>query len=602
MSIAILKKVSICGLIHEKIHVLDGLQGLGCVHLVSLREPLAEPEKAAPERPEDAIKALKLLTDCPCQRHQIREDKNFNSEKWVARALKVQQNLRDTSDQRDFLAARIKSVSPWGDFKLPPINELADLSLWFYIVPVGKLTALPKKNVVWQIVHKDNRFAHVVVVAKEEPPANIMPVMRTHTGTLSLTELKAKLNETELALEDLRAERESLTRWIYLITRNLARAEDKARLIHAAEQTLDAGEVFAVQCWLPEHQLDRLCEYTKQRGLAVVIKDPGSSDTPPTLLENPEQLSAGEDLVGFYQTPGYWDWDPAVPVFFSFALFFAMIMSDAGYAALLGVVLLANWHRIGKSRTGKHMRTLATTLVSSSIIWGILVGSYFGVSPAAESLAGKLKILDVNDFDMMMNLSICIGVLHLTYANFRKTWRLRNEGYSWLVPLGWILVMFGALYLWFDQSLDKPPVWLSPAGKLHIGLGFVAIFLFSSKRKIRTPADFFMGILDGLKGLTGITKIFGDVLSYLRLFALGLASASLALTFNNLALQAREIEGLGLLYSLLILIIGHGLNIMLSLMSAVVHGMRLNCIEFFNWGLSDEGYSFKTFSKKEISE
>ena len=602
MSIAVLKKVSVCGLIHEKEHVLNGLQGLGCIHLVSLREPLAEPEKAAPERPEDAFKALKFLTDCRNRRHQIREDKNFDSEEEVARALKVQQCIRDVSDQRDFLAARIKSVSPWGDFKLPPDNDLAGLRLWFYIVPVGKLRALPKKDVVWQIVHKDNRFAHVVVVAEDEPPVNVMPVMRTHTGTLSLTELKAKLNETELELEDLRAERESLTRWIYLITRNLARAEDKARLIHAAEQTMDAGEVFAVQGWLPEQQLDRLCEFTKQRGLAVMIEDPGSLDTPPTLLENPEQLSAGEDLVGFYQTPGYWDWDPAIPVFFSFALFFAMIMSDAGYAALLGVFLLGNWQRMGKSRTGQRLRMLAATLVSSSIIWGVLVGSYFGVSPSGESLMGILKILDVNDFDTMMRLSVCVGVLHLTYANFHKAWRLRNKGFSWLVPLGWILVMFGALYLWFDQSLDKPPEWVSPAGKLHIGLGFVAIFLFSSSRGIRKPTDMILRILDGLKGLTGMTKIFGDVLSYLRLFALGLASASLALTFNNLALQAREVEGPGLLFSLLILIIGHGLNIMLSLMSAVVHGMRLNCIEFFNWGLSDEGYPFKTFSKKEISE
>ena len=114
--------------------------------------------------------------------------------------------------------------------------------------------------------------------------------------------------------------------------------------------------------------------------------------------------------------------------------------------------------------------------------------------------------------------------------------------------------------------------------------------------------DILMRFLEGLQGVTGITKIFGDILSYLRLFALGLAGASLSITFNNLAMQAREIDGPGLLYSLLILLLGHSLNILLSLMSAVVHGLRLNVIEFFNWGLSDEGYPFKAFSKKEISE
>jgi len=100
--------------------------------------------------------------------------------------------------------------------------------------------------------------------------------------------------------------------------------------------------------------------------------------------------------------------------------------------------------------------------------------------------------------------------------------------------------------------------------------------------------------------LTSITKIFGDVLSYMRLFALGLASASLAITFNQLAMQVyHAMPGLGLLFSILILILGHTLNILLGIMSGVVHGLRLNFIEFYNWSVSDEGYPFKAFARKE---
>ena len=164
-------------------------------------------------------------------------------------------------NRRDFLVERIKDVSPWGDFKLPESDDLAGYLLWFYIVPVGKLRDLPKQDLVWEIVHRDNRFAHVVVAAKEEPPANAMPVMRTHTGTLSLTELKISLNETELEREDLYAERESLTRWIYLITRNLASTEDKAGRTHAAEQTLDTSEIFAVQGWMPDQEIQHLYNF-----------------------------------------------------------------------------------------------------------------------------------------------------------------------------------------------------------------------------------------------------------------------------------------------------------------------------------------------------
>jgi V/A-type H+-transporting ATPase subunit I len=603
MSITKLKKITLYGLTREKERVLNALQELGCLHLVSLRKPLSEPEKAMPERPENEFKALKFLQDCPAKRHQVTEAKNPAIEQSVEQALKIQQGIRDVSDLRDAVAARIKEVEPWGDFNLPPNDDLAGLKLWFYIVPVGKVRLLPNKEMVWQIVHRNNRFAYVVVVAEQEPEPTLMPVPRTHTGYLSLTELTSRLNKAELELEDLKAERESLTRWIFLITKNLAHAEDQAGLLNAAEKTLDAEELFAMQGWVAEHEAEPVLCFIEQQKLAMVVEDPLPDELPPTLLNNPKTLAAGEDLVGFYQMPGYWDWDPAVPVFFSFVLFFAMIMSDAGYAALLGIILIFNWRSMGVSSIGQRLRNLALTLIISSLIWGMLVGSYFGVNPEPNTLLGHLKILDVNDFDTMMRLSVCVGVLHLTLANFYKIRRLKKQGgFQVVVPFGWVAVMWGGVLLWFNQTFVEPATWFSPVGQWLIGLGVITVFIFSGGHTIKKPIDLALQALYGLGNLTKLTQIFGDVLSYLRLFALGLASASLALTFNDLAAQAREIEGLGLLYSLLIVLGGHSLNLLLSLMSAVVHGMRLNCIEFFNWGLSDEGFAFKAFAKKEINE
>jgi len=600
VSIAKLKKVSICGLIDEKERVLDGLQALGALHLVSLRPPLAELEKGVPEFPENTYKALKFLTACPNKRHQVKQETDFDIDEIVKQTLLIEQQIRDAADRRDFLVARIKDVSLWGDFELPAQDELADYLLWFYIVPIGSLAEVSKQdNLIYEVVHKDNRFAYVVVVAKDEPAKNVMPVKRTHTGKLSLKELKNRLSKAEVELEDRRAERESLTRWIYLVSQNLARAEDLAGQAHAQQQTLDTSHVFAVHGWIPERDIERLSQFAQQRDLAVLIEEPAPDDNPPTLMENSEQLTAGEGLVTFYQTPGYRDWDPSVPVFFSFALFFAMIISDAGYATLFAVFIALFWGRMGQTLSGRRMRSLLTTLVTFSFVWGVIVGSYFGVTPDESSLPGKLKFLELNDFDSMMRLSISIGILHLSFANAHRAWRLRQQGLTWLVPLGWISVLFGGLLLWFANSFEQPGDWFLPVGEILLGLGFLAIFLFSSDRKIKKPTDIIMRVLGGLQGVSAITKIFGDVLSYLRLFALGLAGASLAMTFNNLAVQAREVEGLGLLYFILILLLGHGLNILLSLMSAVVHGLRLNVIEFFNWGLTDEGYPYKSFSKKE---
>ena len=129
--------------------------------------------------------------------------------------------------------------------------------------------------------------------------------------------------------------------------------------------------------------------------------------------------------------------------------------------------------------------------------------------------------------------------------------------------------------------------------------GALLVFLFSSTRKVGSIKDLILRVLDGLKAVYNITSAFGDVLSYMRLFALGLSGASLALTFNSLAMDVLKSSPVtGVLFAGLILLLGHLLNFALCIMSGVVHGMRLNVIEFVNWGLSDEGYPFKSFSTK----
>ena len=129
------------------------------------------------------------------------------------------------------------------------------------------------------------------------------------------------------------------------------------------------------------------------------------------------------------------------------------------------------------------------------------------------------------------------------------------------------------------------------------------MLLCSGEAPIRNVGDFLKRILEGLHSLTDITKLFGNTLSYMRLFALGLAGASLALTFNKLALEVYyALPGLGLLCSLLILLFGHTFNIVLCIISGVLHGLRLNFIEFFNWSLTAEGHPFKAFAKKHRSE
>lgn len=598
MSIATLKKVTVCGLLKDKTEILASLQELGCMHLLPLRPPPDEIENVASPRAEAAYKALRFLTDTPDKRRQVTRGREFDVDRIVHEALDLRQELRDMTDRRDFLQKRIGDVEIWGDLDFPPHEALAGYRLWFYTMPVKfrrDLEALG--SYPWQIMHTDGRLIHVVLIARVEPPADILPVLRTHTGALPLGELKARLQESEVEIEELTARREALTRFIYLLSVNLAEAENSAALAYADQQTRDEESIVAVQGWVPIDEIAAFEEYAIEAGLAWLIEEPRADEEPPTLIDEPPEMAAGADLAMFYQVPNYRAWDPSKVLFFSFSVFFAMILSDAGYGLVLLGLLLAYRKRILRGDKGKGYFLMGLSLFGMAIAYGAAVGSYFGVPPAEGSLFGAIQFIDINNYPAMMQFSISIGVLHLVMANALIAWSRRRR-LSAIAHLGWIAVLIGGVLFAFSDD----GVTAKDAGMGLLVAGIVAVFLFSSERSLSAnPKNLLFRLLDGVKALTGLMSMFGDVLSYMRLFALGLAGASLALTFNNLAMQVEEsVPGLGLLLAILLLVVGHVMNLGLSIMSGIVHGLRLNFMEFYKWGLPEEGEPFRRFARKEV--
>lgn len=598
MAIVALKKLTVCGLSSDKLRMLETLQTLGCAHLIELRKPPEHPGRTEPGFSERALRALNYLNQCPAKRHPCHDHRPFDPEKIVEKVLGVESESRQLAENRAALSKRLQEVEPWGDFSLPGENELHGLKLWFYRVPARLAEAMRKVDRVWQQVGEDAEFRYIVVIDREEPPPSSMPVPRTEVGKMPLSGLRQELDRLDLALEDLEAERESLTRWIGPIAAAVARAEDLSDLKYAESVAIDTDGVFIVQVWIPENRLAEIGHIIRRNRWAVQWSDPSADDHPPTLLSNPEALAGGEELIRFYHPPPYAGWDPSIVVFFSFAVFFSMILSDAGYAFLFALLLGVNWRKLGRTRKSLRMRRLASVTVLFSLIWGALAGSYFGVAPAPSSPLGAVHIIHFNDFDAMMRLSIAVGAAHIAFANGVMFYQRLGRSIAW-VYLGWGFVVMGGFFLWYAMSLHDM-LWQWPAGGV-LAVGGLLLMLFSSERPVTKPSDWLWRFLDGCKSLTQMSGLFGDVLSYLRLFALGLSSASLALIFNQLAGQVyRSVEGIGVVGAVLILLLGHALNLMLCLMSGVVHGLRLNFIEFYRWGVADEGHSFKAFAKKEF--
>jgi V/A-type H+-transporting ATPase subunit I len=523
VAIVPLSKLTLVGHQAEKERILEDLQELGCLEIVSLADdvaPLADASKPSRE-------ALNFLERCPQKQRPVTNPAEFDAEKVKGEILELRDHTHELELERDALMHRIEALAPWGDFEFPPQEGLLGQRFWFYVVPQNRLRDLVASDLTWEEIKRDGRNVYVIVISEREPEG--VPAQRVRTG--------------------------------------------------------------AVSPWAPTEARESLESYAAKHGIVIELSDPGPDDEPPTLLRNSERTEGGEDLVNFYKTPGYSTWDPSSVVLYSFAIFFAMIISDGGYGLVLALVVAYFWKKLSSSATARRWRWVLATLVVSTIVYGVLVGSFFGVAPAPDMFLSRLAILDITDASTMMAVSITIGAFHVMLAN------LMNAGrYGWspraLPSLGWAMVVLAGYTLYAAAQLGAD--WLKVPAFSVAGVGLALVFAFAGY-----GARPLARLGRGLVGLTGVMGAFGDVLSYLRLFALGLASASLAIAFNAMAADAREaLPGAGLLAAIIILVIGHSLNLLLAVASGVIHGLRLNVIEFFNWGLPEEGPLFRPFKKK----
>ncbi|MGN6544731.1 MAG: V-type ATP synthase subunit I [Aureliella sp.] len=596
MTIVALDKVTLYGPAAERDVALDALQRLGRMHLVNLNPDELRTADAGPLSAE-ARDALKFLITCPIIRKATKRTQEYDAQKIIGQTLELKRRRELLSDERDAVGKAIEELSPWGEFRTPVDGELGPARLWFYAVPRRDEKKIAHLGAPHEIVAEDPTHVYVIALSEDQPESG--PAAPVQLDPRPLSELIARRDELDEELENLHWQRVELTRWIPMLERSLDESDDRAAHQWAGRLSRKDADLFAVQGWTPRESRAEIKQVAERHGLAVTFSQPGANEQPPTLLHNPDRVAGAEGAVTFYITPAYRAWDPTPVMFVSFSLFFGMIMADAGYGLLMAAALVFFWHRLGATRTGANFRNLLLAITAATIIFGMLAGSYFGLAPRPDSPLARLRLLDFENRGQMMALSIFIGVTHLSIANAISAWRQRNSPRA-IGALGWILLMFGALMMASALLQPPAPLIIAIAGKCFVLLGVWAIIFFSSDRPLNTAkaSDWIGRLFDGLSSLTGISKLFGDVLSYLRLFALGLASAQLAVTFNGLASDVSQFRGLGMLLAAVILIAGHGINLILGLMGGVVHGLRLNCIEFFNWSLTEEGYPFRTFQKK----
>ena len=488
MAIVRLKKVTLLGSEQQQHEVLDGLQQLGCLHLIDLASP---GESSGPTVLTQAISppgrnlstdvhhTLKYLQTCPNQRRGRTDGVGFELESVVREARENEQRRDELITERYELKKAIQTLRVWGSFSMPSPEKLNGHRLWFYAIPRHRCKTLQELPIVWKVVSSDHRFDYVVVISQVEPEK--MPVTRVDLGQRSLSELKRRLESLETELDDLHWRRVSQTRWVPLLRDSIAQAEDQVARRNADQQVYLQPGSFAVQGWVAAKDADVLHRFAGSHHLAITVSDPNDDDSPPTLLKNPELIAGGQAATTFYATPGYRTWDPSATVFVSFSLFFAMIMADAGYALGLGVLLLLLWRKMGRTVAGRRARRLAAAVVITSIAYGVLVGSYFGLPPNDGSFLSRLHLINATDTSLMMRLSIGVGIGHLALAHLATAWRQR-----WSAPalgsLGWVAMLLGSSAVALQVTGEGFAIGLRQVGIVALACGATAVLLFSSKQ------------------------------------------------------------------------------------------------------------------------
>lgn len=357
---------------------------------------------------------------------------------------------------------------------------------------------------------------------------------------------------------------------------------------------LRTDEVIALKGWIPEEEKEKflsLLNRVLSDNYSVQFRVPDSSENVPVMLKNNFLAEPYEFVTATYSLPSYGEVDPTPILAPFFFLFFGMMFSDAGYGLIIltAATLALKFMPLDDGKK-KFMKLLQSGGIST-IIWGVLYGSYFGDAPTLFISGGiKPLWLDAGSNPMkVLIVALFMGIVHLYTGLGIKAYELIREKkyFSALFDVGfWYLVLTGCILMLISSSVSISG--LSSVGKYLAIIGAVGLILTQG----RSNKGIFAKLAGGLYGLYGITGYIGDILSYSRLLALGLATGLIGSSFN-LIIKLLPKGVIAIVLGTVIFIGGHIFNLLINLLGAYVHTSRLQYLEFFGKFYSGGGKAFK---------
>ncbi len=590
---------------------LRSLQELGLVDITRSSKPVDERSAALLAEGNDLKKAIKLLDSLDFSKDpdlerieaEVDPDAKYDNPKEAVR--KYASRLDTIKGELVTANREVEARRPWGHFDKPALGSLAaqGLKVRWYCVPKKRFD--PSWAKLYPLQEVADNGSKVWFVTVSDDPGYSLPVEECAApeGDVRFAERKVvSLLEEAVACK---------ARLLELKEYAAAMSDEYGKEMAALQLYLaDAGAGKAAEDlvttfvgFAPSENDARLCAEFDTMDLFYMKEDASKADNPPIKLKENRFVRMFTVLTDMYGRPVYDEFDPTPYISFFFTLFFAMCLGDAGYGLILTIAGLLVWKKDGFIG---RMAPLVTTLGVATLVMGTILHTFFGVDTyAATWVPDWLKCCmlkgTVMGYDPSMALAILIGVVHLSVALLLKAvYAVKRDGFlGSLGTLGWTLLIVGGVVVGGFSLLGVIGAAATKWTVITIGIvSALGIFLLNDLH--RNPLiNIGLGLYETYNTVTGL---LGDVLSYLRLYALGLAGGMLGNAFNELGGSVLEMDvpGLNVVCFALIVLLGHVLNLAMNCLGAFVHPLRLNFLEFFkNSGYEGAG---KTYSPLKTSE
>lgn len=589
-----MKKITLLVLKKYELETIGKLKKLGVVHIDSA---VLKESKDRSAGIADLNSMEKIANALSIYKGSYNADKavaEFSSGEGVyERASAVLEENERLTLHSEELQRDIQALSLWGNFNREDLDLLqkSNLKVYLCVAPDKRFREL-KANLnecAFELVASCKGQVAFAVVSAQEIDSRNLPLAELPNTKTSLSELKLELKKT---LRALKINRQILLRCgkaLPLMQSFMEHEREKLEFMQARDAMADYGEIVVLQGFVPAPDIEEMQKLASESGWGLLVEDADADkESVPTLLKVPKWVKTIKPLFDFLAiSPGYNELDVSGAVMIFFTLFFGILIGDAGYGAIFLLISLIGFLKNRNNPAPKAVFKLVLILSCAAVAWGAATGNYFGMSlpgiPALTEAAVKDKNTQLVCFFLGF-VQICVG--HFWRAVINMKWR--NVG----AQLGWVLVMMGNFIL-VDKMLVEPGEYPSIMVYFYvIGILLIAICEVDWKDA---------GSIFGFP--SNIINSFVDLLSYIRLFAVGMASYYLAFSFNMMAENVMKTGLIGIIAGLVILLLGHSLNIALAILSVLVHGVRLNTLEFSNHvGLQWAGFAYKPFAERKKTE